>query len=276
MRSADIDIPFLKEMANRVHDTIAPYIGTPEGAEEIERGAGGDMSMRIDLLAEKVVIQMIEEAQLDILLISEELGEKYFGKESDAPDNQAILIVDPVDGSLNASRGIPFCSVSIALARGKGLEDITLAVIMDLTTRDVYWAKKNEGAYWNDRKIHVSNKNLNDNVVFELDASKTDAPLKMREHDSIFNKIYKLRVMGSLALSLCLLARGTLDGYINITRGTRIVDMAAGYLIINEAGGKTFSMNGKELNPKLSLDTKIPLIACNAQLEPFLRKELSK
>lgn len=271
-----MNIEFLKEMAKRVYDTISPYIGTPEAQKELERGAGGDISMKIDVLAEDVVVDMIKKAKMNILLISEELGEKYFGNEDIARRDQQVLIVDPVDGSVNSTRGIPFCSVSLAYAEGNRLEDINLSVIMDLTTRDIYWAKKNEGAFMNDQPIHVSDKNEADNIIFELDANKRDVTNKMILYKSFLDKIYKLRVMGSLALSLCLLARGSIDGYINLTPGTRIVDMAAGYLIINEAGGKTFSMNGKDLSHDFSLDTKIPLCASNAKLESFLKKELSK
>ncbi|MHA1764003.1 MAG: inositol monophosphatase family protein [Promethearchaeota archaeon] len=274
MDGSKINIALLKEMAQRVREKITPYIGTLAAEEPFQRGAGGDISMKIDLLAEDFIVKIIEERGLNVVLISEELGTRYFGNANPSKKDQDILIVDPVDGSANAVRGIPFCSISIAHAVGNRLSDILSAVVMDLTIGDIYWAEKNQGAYWNGHRIHVSKKKLSDDIIFELDADKKDIISKMQKYGSLLEKIYKIRVMGSLALSLCLLARGSIDGLLNFTEGTRIVDMAAGYLIVNEAGGKTFSIDGYDLEDKYTFDDKIPLIATNSNLESFFRNQL--
>ncbi|MHA1726877.1 MAG: inositol monophosphatase family protein [Promethearchaeota archaeon] len=274
MDGSKINIALLKEMAQQVREIITPYIGTPDAEEQFQKGAGGDISMKIDLLAEDLIVRIIEEKELNVVLISEELGTRYFGNANPSKKDQDLLIVDPIDGSTNAVRGIPFCSISIAHAMGNRLSDILSAVVIDLTTGDLYWAEKNKGAYWNGHRIQVSEKKLSDDIIFELDADKKDVMRKMQKYSSLLEKIYKIRVMGSLALSLCLLAKGSIDGILNFTEGTRIVDMAAGYLIVNEAGGKTFSIDGHNLEDKYTFDDKIPLIATNANLEPFFRKQL--
>ena len=83
-----------------------------------------------------------------------------------------------------------------------------------------------------------------------------------------------MRILGSSALTLCQVARGSMEAFINLRESNRLVDVAAGYLILKEAGGKFFSIKGSEFDLELSIKTKFPFIACNANLESFLKKEL--
>ncbi len=278
MSSKEIDIDFLKNLVLKVHENVAPLIGTKEGATELSRGAGGDISMRIDTLAESTIIKELEKNKIDILLLSEEIGKKYIGNKIKAQKTERKLIVDPIDGSTNSIRAIPFYSVSIAYAEGKKLEDIKLAIVLDLSTKDLFWAKKGEGAFYNNKKITVSERGLSDQLIFEVDFYLWNLRKKLKDYRSIFNKLYRIRVMGSVALSLCHLAKGGLDGYIDFRKGIRLVDMAAGYLIVKEAGGKIFKINGEKLDHDLSMDLLLPLIAynSNSELDAFLKKELLK
>jgi fructose-1,6-bisphosphatase/inositol monophosphatase family enzyme len=82
--------------------------------------------------------------------------------------------------------------------------------------------------------------------------------------------------MGSCALSLCQVARGSMDAYINFKEIIRLVDAAAGILLVKEAGGKVFSFEGKDLEEELSINTRFAFIASNAKLEQFIKKELEK
>ncbi|MDX1798719.1 MAG: inositol monophosphatase family protein, partial [Candidatus Lokiarchaeia archaeon] len=143
----ELDINFLKQIAYNVFDAVNPLLGTEEAAIKKKRGAGGDLSMEIDLIAEERIIDSLKQANVDLLLISEELGEQYIGDIDIARKSQTILIVDPLDGSNNAVRGVPFCSVSIALAVGNHIKDINKAVVLNLNTKDIYWAEKGKGAY---------------------------------------------------------------------------------------------------------------------------------
>jgi myo-inositol-1(or 4)-monophosphatase len=145
-----------------------------------------------------------------------------------------------------------------------------------LNTGDVFWAVKGEGAYLNDKRIYVSEKGLSDQLIFEVDFYIWNLRKKLKKYSSILRKLYRIRVMGSAALSLCLLAKGSIDGYINFKKGSRIVDYAAGYLILKEAGGVIFSINGEDIDFTLDMELKVAIVACNAELAEFLREELKK
>jgi fructose-1,6-bisphosphatase/inositol monophosphatase family enzyme len=270
----EITIEFLKEIAFKIYDKIHPLIGTKEGARKSHKGAGGDLSMQIDLAAEQTLINLLEQFEINTLLISEELGEKYIGSEDIAIGNNNILIIDPVDGSNNAVRGIPYCSFSIAHATGKYIKDIEKGVVLDLSTKDIYWAIKGRGAYFNDKEIQVSDLELSDNCFLELNLSKIRIFDQLKRLEQIINRLYRIRVLGSTALTLCQLAKGSMEAFINLRESNRLVDVAAGLLILKEAGGSIVSLKGEEIDEELSIDLKFPFIASNKKILPYLKKEL--
>jgi myo-inositol-1(or 4)-monophosphatase len=272
----EISIDFLKKMALAIYDKIHPILGTEKAAERFQRGAGGDISRYIDILAEEVIIDFLNRTNLDILLISEEIGEKYIGNKDKALKSQQKIIVDPVDGSNNAIRGIPYCSTSIAYAIGDTLNDIVKAVVIDLTAKDIFWAEKDKGAYLNNKKIYVSDNDISKNCIIELNLPLRNIIQELKRYRLITNRFYRIRVMGSTALTLCQLAKGSIDSFIDFIENSRLVDVAAGILILREAGGKIFSKEGKDLNEILSIDTNFPFIASNATLESFLKEKLIK
>ncbi len=270
----ELSIDLLKRIALNVYNAIHPILGSKEASEKAQKGAGGDISMRIDIIAEDVIINTIENEKVSILLISEEIGEKYIGDKRKAIESQNILIVDPVDGSNNAVRGIPYCSVSIAYAKGKNIGDIKKAVVLDLVSKDIYWSIKGEGAYLNANKIHVSDLDLSDKSFFELNLPKKNAFKNVERLKPIIQQFHRIRILGSSALTLCQVASGSMEAFINLRESNRLVDVAAGYLILKEAGGKFFSVKGIDFDLELSIKTKFPFIACNANLESFLKEEL--
>jgi len=270
----ELSIDLLKKIALNVYDAIHPILGSNMASKKAQKGAGGDISMQIDLIAENIIINTIENANLSILLISEEIGEKYIGDKQKAIESQNILIVDPVDGSNNAVRGIPYCSVSIAYAKGKNIGDIKKAVVLDLISKDIYWAINGEGAYLNANKIHVSDLDLSNKSFFELNLPKKNLFKNIERLKPIIQQFHRMRILGSSALTLCQVARGSMEAFINLRESNRLVDVAAGYLILKEAGGKFFSIKGSEFDLELSIKAKFPFIACNANLESFLKEEL--
>lgn len=272
----EVTIEFLKQLGLKVFEDVNPLLGTKAAGRKLERGAGGDISMHIDIIAEEIVIKTLEQAGLDLLLISEEVGEKFIGNKEKALQNQQKVIVDPVDGSNNSIRGIPFSCVSIAYAVGNSLDDILKAVIVDLNTKDIYWAVKGKGAYLNDEEIHVSENNISDECIIEIDYDPDTVCDDFTRYKSILEKIYRTRVMGSNALSFCLLAKGAIDAFLDMRPSNRLMDIAAGYLIVKEAGGKVFSNFGEDLKADLSINAEIPLTMSNANLELFLKKEMKK
>jgi len=270
-----LSIDFLKFLATEIYKDVNPLLGTEEAGIKYEEGAGGDISMHIDLVAEKALLKTLNKFSIDILIISEEMGEKYVGSKKKAIENQNVLIVDPVDGSNNAVRGIPYCSVSIAHAKGKTVEDIEKAVVLDLNTKDIYWAEKGKGAFLNEKRIRVSTLDLSDNCFFELNLPNEEAFTNIEKLKPIIERFYRIRILGSSALTLCQVAKGSMEAFINLRESNRLVDVAAGLLILKEADGQFFSLDGNDIDQKLSIDSKFPFVACNANLETFLKNELS-
>lgn len=270
----DLTIDFLKSICYRIYDKINPLLGTKEAANKLQRGAGGDLSMKIDLLAENTLISILKESKISCLLISEEIGELYIGDKQQALGNKTILIVDPVDGSNNAARGIPYCSFSLAYAKGKYVKDIDMGIVLDLNTRDIYWAIKGKGAYFNDEKIQVSDLEISDNCFFELNLSKKHIISQLKRLEKIIKRFYRIRVLGSTALTLCQVAKGSMEAFINLRESNRLVDVAAGLLILKEAGGVIITLNGNEIDEQLSINLRFPFIASNKKILPYLRNEL--
>ena len=131
--------------------------------------------MEIDLIAEKIIIDELEKNNVNILLISEEVGELIIGKNDLVKRSNEKLIIDPIDGSNNSIRNIPFFCVSIAYAIGSKINDIDKAVILDLKTKDIYWAEKGKGAFLNNEKINISKKYNPNQLIFELDFDLSEA-----------------------------------------------------------------------------------------------------
>jgi len=269
-----INIEHLKEMALKVYEKIHPILGTELAAKPSIRGAGGDITMYIDTLAENTIMDNLKEFGANLLLISEEVGEKYIGNREEALKSNQVLIVDPIDGSNNSVRGIPYCSVSIAYAEGSQMRDITKAIVVNLYTKDVYWAEKGLGAFLNDKQIQVSELSIEDKPFFEFNIAPYNIKKNLERMDPIISKFHRIRILGSTALSLCQVASGSMEAFINLRKSNRLVDTAAGYLILKEAGGKIFSFEGTEIDLGLAIDKKFSFIACNAQMENFLRQKL--
>lgn len=268
------NIDFLKQIAFNVYDAVNPLLGTKKAAKKSERGAGGDITMYLDIVAETTIIKTLEEENLDILLISEEAGEKFIGNSNKVKENHFKLIVDPLDGSNNAVRGVPYSSVSIAFARGNHIDDITKAVVLNLNTKDIYWAEKGKGSYLNNSKIQVSNLDISQQCFFELNLPMKNLMENLQKLSPLIRRFYRIRILGSSALTLCQIASGSMEAFVNLRRSNRLVDVAAGLLILKEAGGKIFSLKGNAINQELSIKVKFPFIACNTKLEAFLKKEL--
>jgi len=269
----ELTIDFLKQIAINVFDAVSPLLGTKEAAKKTKRGAGGDISMHLDIVAENAIIKTLEEAKVDLLLISEEVGEKFIGNKEKAKENQSVLIVDPIDGSNNAVRGVPYCSVSIAYAIGTKTNDIIKAVVLNLNTKDIYWAEKGKGAYLNETKIHVSDLDISNKCFFELNLPMKNLMKMLQNLTPLIKKIHRMRILGSSALTLCQIASGSMEAFINLRDTNRLVDVAAGMLILKEAQGRFFSIDGSAINQPLSIDVRFPFVACNAKLESFIKNE---
>ena len=194
-------------------------------------GEGGDETTAVDLAAETAVVERLaalHESGVEFTLVSEELGERVFG---DAPAPLRIVL-DPIDGSLNAKRGIPFFSVSIAIAEGTTMGDVTFGYVFDFGTGEEWTARRGEGAFLGETRLDGPGPKEDIEIV-SFEATRTD--LVAEKAPGIVGLAYRTRIMGSLALSLCHLAAGRVDAVCSL-KPARSVDIAAAQLLVRERG----------------------------------------
>jgi myo-inositol-1(or 4)-monophosphatase len=185
-------------------------------------GEGGDETTAIDKAAEEVILARFRE--LGATVVSEEVGRI----EAGAP----LVVVDPIDGSLNAKRGIPFFSLSIAVADGETMDDVVFGFVHDFGSGEEWTARRDEGAWLNEAPLgSVLPKDEVEILSFE--ATRTE--LVARDAPKVAALAYRLRIMGSLALSLCHLAAGRVDAVCSL-KPARSVDIAAAQLLCREVG----------------------------------------
>jgi myo-inositol-1(or 4)-monophosphatase len=209
-----------------VADVEAVLERLPTRAERepvVGAGLGGDDTTAIDRAAEDAILARLEEAAGSV--VSEEVG-RVGGAEL------PLVVVDPIDGSLNAKRGIPFFSLSIAVAEGETMDDVVFGFVHDFGTREEWTARRGEGARLNGQPLgDVRPKDEVEILSFEA----TLTSLVARDAQKVADLAYRLRIMGSLALSLCHLAAGRVDAVCSL-KPARSVDIAAGQLLCRELG----------------------------------------
>lgn len=185
-------------------------------------GLGGDETTAIDRAAEEAILARFRD--LDVTIVSEEVGR--------LGDGATVVVIDPIDGSLNAKRGIPFFSLSIAVADGETMDDVHFGYVYDFGAGEEWTATRGGGASLDGEPLGaVRPKDEIEILSFEATLSSLIA----RDAPKVAELAYRLRVMGSLALSLCFLAAGRLDAVCSL-KGARSVDIAAGQLLCRELG----------------------------------------
>jgi myo-inositol-1(or 4)-monophosphatase len=209
-----------------VADVDAVLERLPTRAERepiVGSGEGGDDTTAIDRAAEEVILARIREAAGAV--VSEEVG-RVGGA---APP---LVVVDPIDGSLNAKRGIPFFSLSIAVAEGETMDDVVFGFVHDFGSREEWTAWQGEGA-WLDGVPLGAVRPKDEVEILSFEATRT--ALVAQEAPKVADLAYRLRIMGSLALSLCHLAAGRVDAVCSL-KPARSVDIAAAQLLCRELG----------------------------------------
>ncbi|HUR69120.1 MAG TPA: inositol monophosphatase family protein [Candidatus Thermoplasmatota archaeon] len=231
------DLPLMRRMADAVSRVVDE--GAPEGFGDVLRmGADGTPTKRVDDLAEKAILDLLPARGIDLL--SEEAG--FVDRAGDR-----VLVVDPIDGTTNAARGIPFYCVSLAVGR-KTLSDVEAGLVVNLCTGDRFEAVRGQGATLNGQPIRarVDRKH----PVYATSGAE-DVPATRGV----------LRSFGASALEMCLVAQGALDGYHYPKPILRIIDVAASTLLVREAGGVVLDLDGKDLELPLSLAPRFGLTA---------------
>jgi myo-inositol-1(or 4)-monophosphatase len=255
-----------------LEDVLASSPTTAERAVETgTRGKGGDLTLVIDRSAESVVTSQLDALRADgyrFTAISEERGEIDYG------DPDVKVIIDPIDGSLNAKRGIPHHALSIAVANGATMADVRFAYVYDFGVREEWWARSGEGAWLNGTPLDpaASERNDRDGRLEILGIESADPRWVAASIDSLQDTAHRLRALGTIAASLCEVAAARFDGMVSLKR-SRGVDAAAGQLIVREAGGiVSFPWCDEPLAAPLDPVPRSPVVAAR-NLETLRRLE---
>jgi myo-inositol-1(or 4)-monophosphatase len=213
-----------------VRDIHVVLLDLPTRAERelvLRPGEGGDDTTAIDDAAERVVVARLEALSEGLTLVSEELGTVAIGGGGDLR-----VVVDPIDGSVNAKRGIPFFSLSIAVARGSTMGDVEFAYVYDFGSREEWTAERGRGARLDGVPLEAPPPR---DPIEILDFEGTTTALIAQDAAAMVGVARRLRVMGSLALSLCHLAAGRVDAVCSL-KPARSIDIAAAQLLVRERG----------------------------------------
>jgi myo-inositol-1(or 4)-monophosphatase len=197
-------------------------------AERCGRGASGDVTLRVDRMAEDAVVAELTALGRPLTLLSEELGEREL-----AGGGPPLVVLDPIDGTLNATRGIPAFATSLAIADGPTMADVSLGMVRDLGTGEEFVAERGAGAWADGARLDARREPAGRLELIMLEG--TSPPLLARAARHLDGRAGRLRALGSLALSLCHTAAGRADGMAGLGRG-RAVDVAAALLVAREAG----------------------------------------
>jgi myo-inositol-1(or 4)-monophosphatase len=193
----------------------------------LRAGEGGDDTTAIDAAAEEAIVARLGALTTGFTLVSEELGERVYGE-----GGAVRVVVDPIDGSVNAKRGIPFFSLSLAVAEGPAMDDVVFGYVYDFGSGEEWTAERGGGARLDGRPLgELLPKEPIEILAFE---GTTTAFIAERVA-AVVAVAERVRVMGSLALSLCHLAAGRVDAVCSL-KPARSVDIAAGQLLVRECG----------------------------------------
>ena len=264
------------KMAEQVEKAVAPLVGTPDAGEIIKMGADGTPTKLIDLVAEDEAIDVLENTDRPVTIISEEIGILHINQEP--PDEPRIIfVVDPLDGTSNAIRNIPFYGISVAVAEYipggdlPSLNNVVMGFVKNFATEDLYWAIRGQGAFLNDKKICASSQNSLDRTSLGAFIYGT----RFRRVDSICRVIRRMRILGSVALELAYVASGSYDAFMDLRENLRIVDIAASKLIVEEAGGVVTNERGESIDGLLNVKARTSLIAAgNKELHKKIMQTL--
>jgi len=219
-----------REVAGDLEAVLAELPTRLEREPGVGLGKGGDETTAIDAAAEQAMVRRLEALHatgVDFTLVSEELGERAFGEPS-----SVRVVVDPIDGSVNAKRGIPFFSLSVAVAEGPAMRDVVFGYVRDLGSGEEWTAERGSGASLNGKPLETPGPK-DEIELLSFEATMTHY---VAERSAAFLELApRMRIMGSLALSLCHLAAGRIDAVVSLKR-IRSVDIAAGQLLLRERG----------------------------------------
>ena len=220
-------------------------------------GAGGDLMKPVDLAAETAIVETLKGHDVSFTLISEESGIKKYGSEPD----DCFVTVDPIDGTTNLVHGLPFYACSIAVSHKPELANVYAGMVVDLAHDVVYTAFEGIGAFRNGKKIETSQVVSLDDAIVGLDLNTYKAKEVVSKVTALIVNTKHIRHFGANALEICFVADGTTEAFIDLRGKIRTTDVAAGFLIVKEAGGIVSTPGNLTLNVKLDPKQKLSFIA---------------
>jgi fructose-1,6-bisphosphatase/inositol monophosphatase family enzyme len=249
----DRDLEVLIRIAYAVQGTVRRVRRSPRRAEVVGMGAFGSPTQEIDRVAEAQVLSSLEVEGVDWDLLSEEAGHVRRG-------GRRVLVLDPVDGSHNLLRGLPFATVSLALG-SKDLGGIEVGVVQDLNLGVTYWAIRGKGAYRDGARIRPRSWDAREELFF-LNLGRHASPRSV----GWAGKGRRTRSLGCASYEMALVAEGSADAYFfendTATRNLRVTDIAAATRILTEAGGVVTDADGRSIDRlPLSPDERTSVLA---------------
>jgi len=244
MNSISANLNIMIKASEKASKILIRDFGEIEKLQVSKKGPS-DFVTNADLKAEKVIIEELKKARPNYSILSEENGSEINN------DKNNFWIIDPIDGTINFLHGIPHFAISIAL---KSNDEIVSGIIYDPIKDEIFFAEKNNGAFFNNQRIRVSSKNNINECLFVTGGNI--------ENDYNFS----YRKSGCAALDLAYVASGRYDGYFQ--KNLNLWDIAAGIILVKEAGGII-----NEIDPNKKENLKI--IASSANIGSKLREKLS-
>jgi len=228
-------------------------------SKKIEKGYGGDITMFFDKYIEDIIIENIQNYVSKIL--TEERGIISFN------NGKVFAVIDPVDGSINTSRNLPFCASSIALFKGNKFKDIFASGILDLVTGEIFLCD-GKNVYLNDKTVYISDtqdlKNALVSIEFRTTNEIDDKSLKII--GNLVKSIRYIRFFGAIALEIAYVASGRLDAFIVPFPRVRFLDVCAGLFMVKTAGGFVEIINDNLEEIDIFENKRYGLIATNRNL----------
>ena len=213
MISISSNLNIMIKAAEKASKSLIRDFGEVEKLQVSKKGPR-DFVTKTDKHVEKILIEELSKTKKNYSFLSEEVG------SIQNKDKDNIWIIDPIDGTTNFLHGIPHFAICIALESKK---EIISGLIYDPIKDEMFYAEKNKGAYLNNQRLRVSNKNLIDECLFSSN------------HEGVKFSNLNMRYSGCAALDLAYVASGRLDGFFH--NKINIWDVAAGALLVEEAGG---------------------------------------
>lgn len=256
----DVDwLLILDRCKDNVKNHIQPFLKPSKApSPELGVGAGGDKMKLVDLAAEKAIVETLLQNGLSFTLVSEESGIQEYGT---TPRNWYVT-VDPIDGTTNLVRGLPFYCTSIAVSDKPLLSSVFAACVTDLSRGVSYTAVGGEeGAFRDGEEITPSSTEELDEAVVGVDLNTYKIKAVAPQLDRLFHETKHIRHFGANALELCYVAEGLTDAFIDIRGKLRTTDVAAGFFIVKQAGGIVTTPNGEPMDAKLDPKRTVKFVA---------------